>query len=195
MADANYEPFEQLAGMTLRVYIKASGATEPTLAQDPVVDLSYVELGPTDGGQTITHGGALTKFYDDQHQGPVKAVRPQEDITFESTIVGLTLEKYAAVLHIASDVTSAVGPPATKTMPLKRGRMPTLYTVVFRSEIASPYGSFPIQYFLPMAVFDGEPAPTFTKDGRAGLDLTILPIEDDSQAAGDELGWLTAQTA
>jgi hypothetical protein len=194
MADANLAPFEQLAGMTLKLYIHGTASTaEPAASADPIAS-GFVFVGDTDGGQTVNHAGALTKFYDDNHQGVVKAVRPEEDPTITTMIVDLTLENYARVLNDAANVTSDAGPPAVKRMPIKRGRMPKLYTMLFRSEIASPYGSYPIQYYLPMAVFDGEPAPAFTKDGRAGLELVVTPFEDDTQAAGDELGWLTAQT-
>jgi hypothetical protein len=195
MADANLDPFEQLAGVPLKLYIhETAGTSEPAVTADPTSS-GFVLVGPTDGGQTVNHGGALTKFYDDDHQGPIKAVRPQEDITIDTMIVGLTLEHYARVLHAAANVTSDAGPPAIKRMPLKRGRTPNQYTVLFKGSIASPYGNFPLQYYLPIAEFDGEPAPAFTKDGRAGLDLTIFPIEDDSQSAGNELGWITAQTS
>lgn len=195
MADANLVPFEQLAGVILRVYIHVTeGTAEPAVTADPTAS-GYVLLGSTDGGQTVNFGGAKTKFYDDDHQGPVKAVRPQEDVTIDTMLVDLTLETWARAIHAASLVTSAAGPPAVKRMPLKRGRTSERYAVVFRGAIGSPYGNFPAQFYLPIAEFDGEPAPAFAKDGRAGLDITIFPIEDDTQSAGNELGWLTAQTS
>lgn len=195
MADSNLTPFNQLAGITLTMYIHATaGTAEPAATADPTSS-GFVEVGNTDGGQTLTFGGAKTKFYDDQHQGPVKTARPQEDPMIETTIVGLTLENWARVIHSASLITSAAGPPAVKRMPLKRGRTGVRYTVLFKSSIASPYGNFPLQVYLPIAEFDGEPAPAFAKDGRPGLAIQAFPLEDDSQADGDELGWVTAQTS
>jgi hypothetical protein len=195
MADANLVPFDQLAGVILKLYIHTTeGTAEPAVTADPTAS-GFVLVGPTDGGQTLNFGGAKTKFYDDDHQGPVKAVRPQEDVTIDTMIVGLTLEDWARVIHAASLVTSAAGPPAVKRMPLKRGRTSERYTVVFRAPFGSPYGNFPMQVYIPIAEFDGEPAPAFAKDGRAGLDISIFPIEDDTQSAGNEMGWLTAQTS
>jgi hypothetical protein len=41
----------------------------------------------------------------------------------------------------------------------------------------------------------GEPEPTWAKDGRPGLDIEAHIIEDSTQAAGLEMGWLKVQTA
>lgn len=195
MADANLTPFEQLAGVILKVYLHTTPSTvAPAVNADPT-GAGWVLLGDTDGGQTVTHGGAKTKIYDDAHQGPVKAVRPQEDPVISTMLVDMTLENYARVLSNVAAVTSAAGPPAIKTMPIKRGRFGQRYAFLFRSSIASPYGNFPAQYYLPIGEFDGEPAPAFTKDGRAGLQVDIFAIEDDTQSSGNELGVLTAQTS
>jgi hypothetical protein len=189
----NVAPFSQLIG-ALKVYVANVGATVPDVDEAPGV--GWTLLGPTDGGQQLAHMGALTYFRDDDHQGPVKAVRPEEDVRLNMTVVGLTLENYARILHNAANVTSTVGPPAIKTMPLKRGASPTTYAMLLRGETMSPYGNFPGQYVIPKGVFDGEPEPSFTKDSRAALSVEFRALEDDTQADLDNsLGYLVVQTA
>lgn len=193
---ASTKPFEQLTG-TLKVYVAPVGTAVP--AVDAAPSGSWALLGPTDGDQKIGHGGALEYFRDNDHQGPVKAVRPEEDVMFSYSVVGLTLENYSRILH---DVTKLVttnagaGVIGKKRMPLKRGAVPTEYALLFRGDALSPYGIYPGQYVVPRGVFDGEPEPTFAKDGRPALDVEFHALEDDSQADPDDtLGWLEVQTA
>ena len=186
---AHSEPFEQLTG-TLTVYIAPVGSTVPDVDNTP--ESPWVELGCTDGEQSLQHAGALEYFRDNCHQGPVKAVRPEEDVIVAFSLVGLTLENYAYILHAVANVaTDAVADPDTKTMPLKRGFVPTEYALLFRGEALSPYGVFAGMYVIPRGVFDGEPQPTFAKDGRAALETEFHALEDDDQVDSDDaLGWL-----
>lgn len=189
------EPFEQLTG-TLKVYI-APCTSSPTVPDVDVTPTSpWVELGDTDGDQSIEHAGALTYFRDNTYQGPRKAVRPEEDVIYGFTLVGLTLEHYARVLDDVDDVetgTTSAG-YGTKTIPMERGFSPTEYALLFRGEAQSPYGVWPAQYVCTRGVMDGEPQPTFAKDGRAGLDVEFHALVDADQDEGDELGWLTVQS-
>lgn len=191
---ASTEPFEQLTG-TLTVYIAPVGSTVPAVTATPASP--WVELGCTDGEQSIQHAGALEYFRDNCHEGPVKAVRPEEDVIVAFTLVGLTLENYARVLSAASAVvTDTVANPDTKTMPLKRGFIPTEYAMLLSGTALSPYGAWPGMYVIPRGVFDGEPQPTFAKDGRVGLEVEFHALEDDDQSdADDALGWLVVQAA
>jgi hypothetical protein len=193
MAVENLTPFNQLIG-ALKVYVAPFGTAVPDVDDAP--GGGWTLLGPTDGGQQIAHMGALTYFRDDDHQGPVKAVRPEEDVRVSMTVVGLTLENYARILHAAGNVDTAAGPPATKTTHLKRGATPTQYAMLLRGTTMSPYGNFPGQYVIPKGVFDGEPEPAFTKDGRAALATEFRALEDDTQVDTDKsLGYLVVQTA
>jgi hypothetical protein len=189
---ANTEPFEQLVGR-LKVYVAPVGETPPAVNATPAGN--WVEMGATEGEQSIQHGGALTYFYDNDHQGPVKAVRPQEDVVVAFTLVGLTLEHYARVLDQVSNVTSDAGPPATKRTPLKRGATPNEYALLFTGEAMSPYGGYPGMYVIPRGVFDGEPQPVYSAEGRASLECEFHALEDDDQSDADRLGWLVVQTA
>jgi hypothetical protein len=51
----------------------------------------------------------------------------------------------------------------------------------------------PGQRYVPYGVFEGEHTLTRAKDGRPGMESTFHALEDDAQAAGNELGWDTVQ--
>lgn len=185
-------PFEQLTG-TLSVYIAPVGESVPAVNATPAGN--WYLLGPTDGEQSIQHAGALTYFRDNDHQGPVKSVRPEEDVIVRFMAVGMSLEDYARILDRAADLVDDGGPPATRKMPLKRGATPNEYALLFKGSALSPYGAFPGQYVIPRGVFDGEPQPTFAKDGRPGLEVEFYAIEDYTVSAADSLGYLIVQTS
>ena len=188
---AHSEPFEQLTG-TLTVYIAAVGTTIPDVDETPGAD--WTEIGCTDGEQSVQNAGALEYFYDNCHQGPVKAVRPEEDVIIAFTLVGLTLENYASVISdVANVITNTTPNPDERSLPLKRRFVPGPYALLFRGEALSPYGALPGMYVIPRGVFDGEPQPTFAKDGRVGLEIEFRALEDTTQATGDELGWLVVE--
>lgn len=192
---ANTEPYARMTG-TLSVYIAPNTGTaeaEPAVNTTPAG--GWVSLGPTDGDQTINHVGGLTYFFDNDHQGPVKSVRGEEQPFVGFSVVGLTLENYARILDVVADVTSAVGPPATKKLPIKRGSMPAEYSLLLKGAANSPYGDFPGQIYIPKCVEGGEPVQTRSKTGSPALECEFHIIEDDDQTDGNEMGWMTVQTA
>jgi len=189
------EPFEQLTG-TLTVYIAPHTSPLSVPDVDDTPTSPWVELGDTDGEQSIQHAGALTYFRDNANQGPRKAVRPEEDVIITFTLVGLTLENYARMLDDVDDVEETSAGAATigtKKLPLERGFSPTEYGILLKGEAISPYGVWPGMYVVTRGVFDGEPTPTFAKDGRPGLEVEFHAIVDENQDAGEELGWLIVQ--
>lgn len=197
---AQNTPYGHLVG-TATIYVAplTAGAAEaePDVnVSDPTSGTNFVVLGETDGDQVIQRTGALTFFSDNDHTGPRKAVRPEEGMTVRATLVNLTLEQRAYALSLASSaVTSDAGPPAIKQLPNKRGYYPTVYTLLVKGTVHSPYGALPAQFYIPMGVFDGEPSETYAKDGRPGLEFIYTALEDTAQSSGDEFGHLTAQTA
>lgn len=188
----NNAPFEQLTG-TLSLYLGPASEAKPDVDDAPAGNWALV--GPTDGDQEMEHSQSLEYFSDNDHSGKVKAARTEEDTILKATIVGLTLENYAKLMSAVSNVTTVVGPPAIKKLPLKRGFDVTQYALLWRGTGQSPYGNFPAQYYVPLCVVDGSPTVTRAKDGRPGLEVEFHVLEDDSQSAGEEMGWVEAQTA
>lgn len=187
----NAQPYAQIVGAA-DIYIAAYGATEPAVNAVPGTD--WYLLGPTDGDQSIEHSGGLTYFRDNDHTGPTKAVRPEEDVKVKFTLVGLTLENFARVLHSSARLSNGTSPTSRK-MPLKRGADVTEYAILIRGACHSPYGNLPGQTYIPRAVSESEPTQTLGKDKRIELECSFTALEDDFQSSGNELGWSTVQTA
>ena len=190
-------PYGRLTGtMTIYVAPLTAGVAEakPAINADPAGN--WTVLGETDGDQEFENVGALTFFRDNDHTGPRKAVRPEEDYIFRAMLVNLTLEQRAYVNSmLQSLVVTDAAPPAIKTLPHKRGFYPTPYSLLVKGTYDSPYGQFPGQHYIPMGYFDGEPTETRAKDGSPGLEFEFTAIEDTAQASGMEFGWMEAQTA
>jgi hypothetical protein len=185
-------PYDRLVG-TWRVYLAPAAEAAPTVSSTP--SGNWAELGPTDEDQGIKHGGALTYFRDNTAQGPRKAVRPEEEVMVSMTVVGLTLENYAKILNAAANVVSAVGPPATKKIPVVRGFNPTEYALLLKGTSDSPYGNFPGQWYFPRVVVDGEPEQVRARDGSPGLEIEFGVLWYASASAGEEMGIWIVQTA
>lgn len=186
------EPFAQITG-TARIYIAPERTAPPDIGDDPASP--WVYLGETDGDQTIQHAGALTFFRTNERSGPVAAVRPEEDIIIEFTLVETTYEHYAYVINNpATSVTSDSSPVPHRRMQFKRGDCPAVFALLMIGNTDSPYGVYPAYNYLPRVVSNAEPTITRAKDGRAALEAQFYALEDPQQAAGDELGWAVAQT-
>jgi len=183
-------PFEQLVGPA-QIYVAPVGESLPNVNATPAGN--WYLLGPTDGEQKAKHGGALKYFYDNDHQGPVKAVRPQEDIVFTFMVVGLSLEDYSRVISTQANLADATIGVNVRTLPFKRGATPTEFALLFRGTALSPYGAFPGYYYVSRGVFDGEPEAAYARDGRAGLQVEFRPLEDDTQTETNKLGFLRVQ--
>lgn len=190
---ATTKPYEQLVG-PLTVYVASVGTAFP--AVNAVPGAGWNLLGATKDEGKFKHGGAVEFLYDNDYQGPRKAVRPEELVTWSFKLVGLTLENYSRVLHNASNVIANAGPPATKKLKLTRGYIPDEYAMLLRGSALSPYGAFPGQYEMYRGVFADEPEPTFQKAAeQAALDCVFTALVDAVQAAGEEMGILIVQTA
>lgn len=185
------QPHSQLTGV-LKVYLAAYGETEPNINSVP--GANWVELGPTDGEQSIEVTGPLTHFYDNNHISAVKSTRPQEDHMYNFSVVGLTLENVARIKAVAAAVVSTtMNSVNVRRLPAKMGYTPPTYALLFKGDADSPYGVLPAQRYVPYGVFEGEHTLTRAKDGRPQIDCVFHALEDDAQAAGSELGWDTVQ--
>lgn len=185
-------PYGQLVG-PLKVYVATALTVEPAVNATP--GGSWTEVGATDGEQGINKEADLLKFYDNDHQGPVKAVTPEENPMIEFTLVNLTHNHFARIMSNISQITTAAGPPAVSRVPLKSGYDPTEYALLFKGLADSPFGNFPAQYYIPRGVFEKVMELTRGKENRAELDCTFHALEDDNQSDINRLGWVTAQTS
>jgi hypothetical protein len=175
------------------VYIAPAVEAEPDVDQTPAGN--WVEFGPTDGEQTMGYSGDIELHRDNDHQGAVKATRPEEQMQVTIPLRSMTLEHVGRVLNSVSDVAEDGGPPAIKQLPNKRGFDLTEYSLLLKGSADSPYGAFPGQNYIPRCVAGGEIEVVRGKEGHPIIEVVFEVLEDDTQSAGDEMGWATVQTA
>lgn len=199
MADTT--PYAMLTG-TWKFWVAPSGETKPDLATTPPGG-NWVELGNTEGDQILRYEGGLTPFYDNHSTGARKYVRPVEGFVVEAALAHLTFEAKAYIASMAQSVittATATGPITVKRIPNRRGFNPTKYALLARGGTAvptntmSPYGAWPAQLWIPEGVFDGEPEETYSKAGSPLLTFMFRATEDTTQSAGNEFGYLEAQS-
>lgn len=193
-------PYSRLVGVW-KIWI--APATEAIPALDASPSGNWVALGVTDGDQTFQRTGSLTPFTNNDITGPSKHVRPEEGAMFKATLVNMTFENKAYVMGMSSStvVTATSGALNVKRIPLRRGFIPTRYSLLARggaleaSNTMSPYGAWPAQVYIPIGVFDGEPEETYGKDGSPSIEFEFMAEWDSTQSAGNEFGWEEAQSS
>ena len=186
----NVLPYQILVGPA-DIYIAPVGTAFPVVNVAPAG--AWVNVGKTEGGITARHTQSVELIRADQSTGPIKAVRSEEGLEFETNFAELTLENYARALNGAT-VTSAAGPPAIKTVKMYQGV--TVNNFAFLARASSPYGNFNMQYQVPLVIQAEEPEVSFVKDDKSVLHVRYVAIEDPAAALPeDRFGSLVAQTA
>lgn len=186
-------PYEVLTG-PYQVYLAPFGEAFPAVGATPAGNWELI--GYTKEEQLLTIDGDLELIYSNEHQGPIKAVRPEETPVFTFTMQSMTQEDLARVLNDVSKLVVAVGPPATQKMPLQRGYIPPLYALMLLGASQSPYGDLPGFFAFPKVVIGGSPELNFQKDEETAIEVEVTVIADITQAdPDDELGWWIVQTA
>lgn len=135
----------------------------------------------SEDGITVTHTQTLNEFRSLGRTGPAKVTRSEEGLSFEGVLEDLTLEEYAKVLN---DVTVSSG-SNFKEVDLRQGLAVSTFAFLMRIP-ASAYGDFESQYQIPRVYQGANPAPAFTKDGKAGLAFSFMALEDLNAATESE---------
>lgn len=188
---SNWAPFQILAGPA-DVYIAAAATAFP--AVNAAASGSWTAIGRTEGGVTVRHTQTVNPISADQYTGPVKAIRTEEGLEIEFSVVDMTLENYSLAAMNSNTVTAAGGPPATKTINLHKGVAVDLKSILIRGR--SPYGNFPAQYQVPVAYQSESPEVSFVKDDKSVLACVWTALEDLSAPSDAErFGKLVAQTS
>lgn len=182
-------PYEIIAGPA-DVYVAATATAFPAVNAAP--NGSWTYLGRTDGGTTVRFSQNIELLRVDNRTGPIKAIRTEEGLEIETNLADLTLENFAKAL--TTSVSSAAGPPATKSITLYQGSDVTLYALLVRGP--SPYGNWNMQFQVPVVASVAEPEVTFTRDDKAVLVVQWNALEDPLAASAPErFGKLVAQSA
>jgi hypothetical protein len=183
-------PFEIIAGPAT-VYVAPVGEAFPAVNAAPAGN--WVSLGDTEGGVTITHDQTVELLRVDQYPGPQKAIRSEEGLMVAFSLANLTLEQYARALNVVT-VTTNVGPPHEREIPLRQGFDVNQRAMLIRGP--SPYMDANLQYEVPIVVQTASPSPVFVRDDKAVLDCEWVALEDPNAATAEErFGVLRAQDA
>lgn len=186
-------PFAQLIGVS-KIYLAPYGTALPTLDTTPAG--AWVELGPTDGDQTITSEGDMEYWTDNDGNSNVTARRGESTVMATFTLVGLTMENLGRVMHnISNIITTTSGALAVKEVGLEQSYVPTEYALLIRGDTMSPYGVWPAQTFIPRGIFENSVERGTGKTTRAEIECEFSALRDDAQVSGKKLGWSQAQAS
>lgn len=147
-------------------------------------------------GIAVSHEQTLTQHRSLGATGPLKATRSEENLTIGGTLEDLTLEEYAKVLNDVSVTTGTTGSGAdTKEITIRQGRSVSTFALLFR--FPSAYGDgWDAQLEIPRVYQSENPAPEFTKDGKAGLAFMFTALEDtDAATDAERFGRIIHQTS
>lgn len=185
-------PYEVICN-PLTVYLAPVGTAFPATNAAP--SGSWFKLGTSgtknydEKGVTVTHSQTVATWTPAGGTGARKAYRTAESLAIDFELVDLTAEQYAEILNGAT-VTTAAGPPATKSFNLQQGLSVALFALLARG--VSPINdSLPAQYQVPIVYQAANPAPVYSKGAPAGLACQFVSLEDAT--AG--FGTLVLQTA
>lgn len=180
-------PYGIIAGPA-DVYIAPVGTAFPVANVAP--SGTWVLLGVA-GGKSMHEDGITVRReadYEDVYTlgatGPRKALRTRERLIIEFTLVDATLESYAAALNSVT-VTTNVGPPADKTIPLLMGSTVTTRALLIRGTL-SPYADSTVnlQWEVPLVHSRSEPETVYRKGEPVGIAFTFFALQDDTNGFG-----------
>ncbi|MCA0354718.1 MAG: hypothetical protein LCH85_22215 [Chloroflexi bacterium] len=185
------QPFAQLIGPA-DIYIAPYGTAIPAI--DAVPSGNWVKLGTTDGDQTTRMVKETNYWSDNDGLGDVTARNINAGSEAEFTVVSMTYEAIARILHAVGNITTTTsGSTNVKEMGFEAEYIPTEYALLLRGPADSPYGRYVGQNFIPRGVFDGDIEQTKGKETRAEVECLFHGLRDDTQPAGKKFGWGQAQ--
>jgi hypothetical protein len=176
-------PYEVIAA-PLTVYVAPVGTAKPAVNAAP--GGSWIKLG-TSGtknygtkGVVVTHNDTIVKWRPAGGTGHRKAWRTEEFISVEFDLIDLTAEQYAYAMNTATVTTAG----NAKSIPMQMGV--TVAQVALLARGISPINdAFAAQYFIPIAIQTGDPAPAYAGEGvPAGLSIKFDSIEDATLGYG-----------
>ena len=170
-------PFEVIAGPA-KVYIATANYTMPATTATP--SGSWVDLGYTEGGVTVTINQEVNLIEADQTTAPLKAIRQKEGLEVEFGLASLTLENMARVMD-ALTVTTATN---DKWMGLSRGSTVAQQALLVRGP--SPYGDWNMQFELPYVSMLDNPSVQFLKDNKSVLSTRWTAMQDPGHLADSQ---------
>jgi len=194
------QPYEIIVS-PFQIYLAPVG--EPFSLLDDVPAGNWQLLGTSgkknyaEDGVTVTHEQTINQIRTLGTTGPIKAVRPEENMTIELILMDCSLEHYSTLLNdpTVNDIAAGAGTPGYREMTLRQG--PNVVTFSLLCKGVSPYADgWYMQYQIPVVYQGGNPAPVFTKGAAAGLACNFMALEDPNAGTeAERFGKLIAQDA
>lgn len=183
----------------LDVYLAPVGESFPAVNATPSGNWALLGTNGDDNygddGLTLNHDQTIDFHRTVGSTGPRKATRSEENLTLGFVLEDLMLEEYAKILNDVVVNTDA-GPPSISKIGLRQGPDVSRFALLGRGTGMSPYGAFNMQLEVPIVVQSGNPAPVFTKNDVAGLQIEFTALEDTTAATDAErFGRWVAQDA
>jgi len=183
------QPYE-IIGAPYTLYLAPVGTAFPLIDAAPAV--AWVMVGTsgdrseTEEGVTVSHPQTINTVRSAGSTGPIKALRPEEDLIISLSLLDLSLEQYKLALNNNEVTTTAagVGTAGYKSLKLYRGTEVAAMALLVRG--VSAYGdTYKAQYEVPVCFESGTPEPTFTKGEPSELALEFTALEDPAAATPD----------
>ena len=182
-------PFEVLAGPA-DVWLAVLATADPAINAAPPA--AWIKLGANgskdmdESGVIVRPGQDVTEFFGLGATGPLKAFRGRESFEVEFTLHDATLESYSRAFN-ENAITTVVGPPAEKTILIKRGPIVQLKAMLIRLNAGnSPYADSAnfVQWFLPSVYNRAVPETVYRKAEPVGLHFVFGVLEDAALGFG-----------
>lgn len=180
-------PFEIFASGAFDIFLAPPNQADPALAAPPV---AWVKLGVAGAQDYAEDGIKITKATENNEiyglgaYGVRKVFRTRETLKIGVTLLDATIEAYQAAFN-QSAITTVVGPPAEKNIPLQEGIATPVTRALLIRGANSPYmdGGF-FTFWIPIVYQTGSPDTVFKKSDPIGLALEFTAISDATNGFG-----------
>jgi len=167
-----------------RIYVAPLTTAFPLIDASP--STSWLDLGETYDGVSITPSEDIADVYVDGRTGPVKATRTKEGLEIKTKFAAITVENLAKFLSGSlNDVAPGAGIAGYRSTALHRGLVVNEYSILLRGK--SPYGDFNAQYQIPRAYFKFDGALELKKGAPTQIPVSMIALEDLNAAPGSNL--------
>lgn len=189
------QPYEVFATGAVDVYLAVTGTADPVINVAPPG--AWIKVGVAGASDYFEDGVHVKKetenneFYALGLYGVRKVFRVREKLTITFTLADATLEAYRDAFNQTA-VTTIVGPPAEKTIPLLENvSTPTFRSMLLRAPLSPYMAGGNLQYWIPLVYQTGSTESVYKKSDPVGLELEFTAIAD----ATSGFGKMHAQTA
>jgi hypothetical protein len=188
-------PFEIFATGAVDVYLAVTGTADPVINVAPPG--AWIKVGVagkddySEDGVRVTKTTENNEIYANGLYGVRKVFRTREKLMIAFTLMDATIEAYRDAWNQTA-VTTIVGPPAEKTIPiLENVATPTYRAMLLRAPLSPYMAGGNLQWWIPLVYQTGSAESAYKKSDPVGLALEFTAIAD----ATSGFGKLHAQTS